>query len=171
MKISRIGSLIVVAILICLGCAGTGSNVQENNPPPNEGEQKLYAGIKSYEEGNYKDSVTLLQEALTEGLSDKEDQVEAHKYLAFIHCVSGREKECTDEFKKVLELDPNFELQAAEVGHPLWGPVYSSLKGEKLTSAAASAKPPAKKAAAPPSSFSSQRSPSGRTPFYPSAIR
>ena len=99
MKISRKGSLIVVAMLICLGCAGTGSNLQENNPPPNEGEQKLYAGIKSYEEGNYKDSVKLLQEALTEGLTDKEDQIEAHKYLAFIHCVSGREKECTEEFK------------------------------------------------------------------------
>ncbi len=150
MKISRIGLLIVVGMLICVGCAGTSSNLQENDPPPNEGEQKLYAGIKSYEEGNYKDSVKLLQEALTEGLSDTEDQVEAHKYLAFIHCVSGRRKECTNEFKIVLELDPNFELQAAEVGHPLWGPVYNSVKGEKTKSAAESTKPPAKKMSAPP---------------------
>ncbi len=149
MKVSRIWLLIVVGMLICSGCAGTGSNLAENPLPPSEGEQKLSAGIKSYEEGNYKDSIKLLQEALTKGLPKKESQVEAHKYLAFIHCVSDRKKECTDEFKKALALDPNFELQAAEAGHPLWGPVYSSVKGTKATSAAVSAKSPPKEAAPP----------------------
>lgn len=153
MKVSQICLLIVVGMLICFGCAGTGSNLVENAPPPHEGEQKLSAGIKSYEEGNYKDSIKLLQEALAKGLPDKEGQVEAHKYLAFIHCVSGRKKECTDEFKKALELDPKFELQAAEAGHPLWGPVYSSVKGTKATSAAISAKSPTKEAAARPSNL------------------
>jgi tetratricopeptide (TPR) repeat protein len=157
MKVSRIWLLIVVGMLICFGCAGTGSNLRENpprlkdSPPSHEGEQKLSAGIKSYEEGNYKDSAKLLQEALTKGLPDKEGQVEAHKYLAFIHCVSDRKKECTDEFKKALELDPNFELQAAEVGHPLWGPVYSSVKGANVKSATINAKSPTTEAAAPPS--------------------
>ena len=116
-------------------------------PPQQKGDQELSSGIKSYEEGNYKDSLKLLQEALKKGLPDKDRQVEAHKYLAFIHCISDRKKECTDEFKKALELDPNFELQAAEAGHPLWGPVYSSVKGTKATSAAISAKSPAKETA------------------------
>jgi tetratricopeptide (TPR) repeat protein len=138
-------------MLICCGCAGGGSSLRENPPPPNEGDQKLSAGIKSYEKGNYKESAKLLQEALTKGSSDKKSQVEAHKYLAFIHCVSGRKKECADEFKKALELDPNFELQAAEVGHPLWGPVYSSAKGPKAPSAVTTAKPsPTEAAASPP---------------------
>jgi tetratricopeptide (TPR) repeat protein len=149
MKVSRIWLLIVVGMLLCIGCAGTGSNLAENPLPPSEGEQKLSAGIKSYEEGNYKDAIKLLQEALTKGLSNKESQVEAHKYLAFIHCVSDRKKECTDEFKKALELNPNFELQAAEAGHPLWGPVYSSVKGVNVTSTAVSAKSPTKEAAHP----------------------
>jgi tetratricopeptide (TPR) repeat protein len=149
MKVSRIWLLIVLGMLICSGCAGTGSNLAENSPPPSEGEQKLSAGIKSYEEGNYKDSIKLLQEALTKGLPKKESQIEAHKYLAFIHCVSDRKKECTDEFKKALELNPNFELEAAEAGHPLWGPVYSSVKGANVTSAAVSAKSPTKEAAHP----------------------
>ncbi|MDP1991930.1 MAG: TssQ family T6SS-associated lipoprotein [Syntrophales bacterium] len=152
MKVSRIWLLIVVGMLICSGCAGTGSHLAENPLPPNEGEQKLSAGIKSYEEGNYKDSIKLIQEALTKGLPNKERQVEAHKYLAFIHCISGRKKECTDEFKKALELNPNFELEAAEAGHPLWGPVYSSVKGATTTSAPVSAKSPTKEAA-PPSSL------------------
>ncbi|MHB9099575.1 MAG: TssQ family T6SS-associated lipoprotein [Syntrophales bacterium] len=132
MKNSRIWLFIVVGMMICWGCAGTGSNV-EKSPPPDKREQVLSAGIKSYEEGNYTDSAQLLQEALTKGLPNKESQVKAHKYLAFIHCISGREKECTDEFKKALELDPNFELQAAEAGHPLWGPVYSSVKNANVT--------------------------------------
>ena len=91
MKASRIWLLTVVGMLICFGCAGTDSNLRGNSPPlkdspslqdsqpSREGEQKLSAGIKSYEEGNYKESAKLLQEALTKGLPDKEDQVEAHK--------------------------------------------------------------------------------------------
>ena len=150
MKISRIGLLIVVGMLICCGRAGTGANVRENSPPPKERDQTLAAGIKSYEEGNYKDSTKLLQEVLTKGLPDRESQVEAHKYLAFIHCVSGQEKECADEFNKALELDPNFELQAAEAGHPLWGPVYRSVKSAKGTPAAITAQTAAPEASAPP---------------------
>lgn len=135
MKVSRIWLWIVAGMLICFGCASMDSNLPKTFSPPSEGEQKLSAGIKSYEEGKYKDSAKLLQEALTKGLPDKADQVKAHKYLAFIYCVSGRNKECTNEFKKALELDPNFELQAAEAGHPLWGPVYRSVKGAKATPA------------------------------------
>jgi hypothetical protein len=150
MKISRIWLLIVAGMLICYGCAGGGSNVREDSPSPNEGDQKLSTGIKNYEEGNYKESARLLQEALTKGLPDKKRQVEAHKYLAFIHCVSGRKKECADEFKKALELDPNFELQAAEVGHPLWGPVYNSVKSANAPSAGTTAKPSPTVAAEPP---------------------
>jgi hypothetical protein len=167
MKVSLMWLLIVAGMLICFGCAGTGSNLVENAPPPHEGEQKLTAGIKSYEEGNYKDSIKLLQEALTKGLPNKEDQVEAHKYLAFIHCVSGRKNECTDEFKKTLELDPNFELQAAEAGHPLWGPVYSSVKGTKATSAAISAKSSTKEAAATPSNLVSKEAHAAELPSTP----
>lgn len=167
MKVSLMRLLIVVGMVICFGCAGTGSNLVENAPPSHEGEQKLSAGIKSYEEGNYKDSIKLIQEALTKGLPNKEGQVEAHKYLAFIHCVSGRKKECTDEFKKALELNPNFELQAAEAGHPLWGPVYSSVKGTKATSAAIGAKSPTKEAVATPSNLVPKEAQAAELPSAP----
>jgi hypothetical protein len=150
MKVSRIWLLIMVGMLICCGRAGTGSNVRENSPPPKERDQTLAAGIKSYEEGKYKDSTKLLQEALAKGLPDRESQVEAHKYLAFVHCVSGREMECADEFKKALELDPNFELQAAEAGHPLWGPVYRGVKSASVTPAAITAQPSTPEASATP---------------------
>ncbi|HEU0283026.1 MAG TPA: TssQ family T6SS-associated lipoprotein [Gallionella sp.] len=91
-------------------------------------EQKLSSGVKSYEEGDYKTSVAALQSALDTGLSSKSDQVTAYKYLAFIHCISGREKQCRDGFKKAFEIDPNFDLKPAEAGHPVWGPVFRSVK-------------------------------------------
>jgi len=96
-----------------------------------EGEQKLSAGIKSYEEGDYKISSRLLQEALKKGLVSKSDKIQAHKYLAFIDCVTGQERRCSEEFKSILALDTNFELTGAEAGHPIWGPVFRNLKGKK----------------------------------------
>jgi tetratricopeptide (TPR) repeat protein len=145
MTISRKALFMIAGIVICFGCSGTGFNLLKTDPgegeqkpsaevqKQGEGEMKLSAGIQYYEEGNYKESAKLLQEALKKGLSDKTDQIKAHKYLAFIHCVSGRKKECTNEFKKALALDPNFELKPAEAEHPLWGPVYRSVKGNKAT--------------------------------------
>jgi Tfp pilus assembly protein PilF len=95
-----------------------------------KGEPDLAAGIKQYEDANYSESARLLQSSLDQGLS-KSDQVQAHKYLAFIHCVSGRERRCRDEFRVALKIDPSFELAANEAGHPIWGPAFRSVKGQK----------------------------------------
>ena len=94
-------------------------------------EQDLAKGIKIYEEGDYPSALATLQHALQDGLSSKSSQTRAYKYMAFIHCVSGREKQCHESFKKALEIDPSFDLQTAEAGHPVWGPVFRSSKGSK----------------------------------------
>jgi len=106
------------------------------SPPPrvatrSSGEQELEKGIKSYEDGEYKVGSKRLQAALDVGLDAKRDQARAHKYLAFIVCVSGREKSCRDEFQKALDADPKFELEPAEAGHPIWGPALRSVKAER----------------------------------------
>lgn len=91
-------------------------------------EKDLSLGIRAYEDGDYKSSSRLLQSALASDLFLKSDKLAAHKYLAFMHCAQSRERACRDEFRKVLELDPKFELSPAESGHPAWGPVFKSLK-------------------------------------------
>jgi len=63
-------------------------------------------------------------------LANKDDKLSAYKYLAFIHCISSREKLCKDYFRKVLAINPNFELSPAEAGHPIWGPAFRSVKGK-----------------------------------------
>ena len=102
-----------------------------STPAPGKGEQELARGIRSYEDGEYKKAAKQLQNALDLGLDAKSDQAKAHKYLAFITCVSGREKSCRDEFGKALAADPQFDLDPAEAGHPLWGPVWRSVKTER----------------------------------------
>ena len=95
-----------------------------------KGEADLASGIKQYEDGSYTEAARLLQSSLDQGLG-KNDQVRAHKYLAFIHCVSGRERRCRDEFRAALKIDPAFELAANEAGHPIWGPAFRSVKSQK----------------------------------------
>ena len=118
--------MIALAALLLSACGSmdTGGGLFQAGPA----EQKLSSGVKSYEDGDYKASLEELQKALEMGLRNNDDQVRAHKYSAFIHCISAREKQCRDEFKKALEIDPAFDLKAAEAGHPVWGPVFRSVK-------------------------------------------
>ncbi len=104
---------------------------------PGKSEQELERGIRSYEEGEYKTAAKQVQAALDLGLDAKRDQAKAYKYLAFITCVSGREKVCRDEFHKALDADPKFELEPAEAGHPIWGPAFRSVKAERAAKAKA----------------------------------
>ena len=37
--------------------------------------------------------------------------------------------QCRDEFRRALAVDPALELAPAEAGHPVWGPIFRSVKG------------------------------------------
>lgn len=127
----RMMLIAVSAAFLLSACAGTGTNggvLQGMFQSPSE--QKLSSGIKYYGEGDYTSSAEALQNALDMGLKKKNDQVSAHKYLAFIHCVSKREKQCREAFKSALEIDPDFDLKPEEAGHPVWGPVFRSIKAQ-----------------------------------------
>lgn len=94
---------------------------------PSKGQPTLNVGLRQYEEGNYVEAAKNLQGALDVGLSERE-RVIAHKHLAFIHCASNRERQCRDEFRRALAINPGLELSPAEAGHPVWGPVFRSAK-------------------------------------------
>ena len=89
--------------------------------------QMLQTGLKQYDDGDYAGSAKNLQGAIERGLAPR-DLANAHKHLAFIHCVSGRSGACREEFRKALAVDPGLELEPAEAGHPTWGPVFRSVK-------------------------------------------
>lgn len=130
---SQLSRILIPALLLLLGACSSGParEVGLDKLSPRKAEQELSSGIRSYEEGNYKAAAKSLQGALDSGLTFDSDAVRAHKYLAFIHCLSNREKPCRDEFRKALELDSKFELEPAEAGHPVWGPAFRAVKAER----------------------------------------
>ena len=127
--------LVLISTLLLLlgtGCStGPVRDVGLDKLSPRKAEQDLSTGIKNYEDGNYKTAAKSLQSALELGLTFDSDAVQAHKYLAFIHCLSNREKQCRDEFRKALEKDNKFDLEPAEAGHPIWGPAFRAVKAER----------------------------------------
>ena len=120
--------LILAPLLLAEGCQ-TGP-FKDFGTTRYAGNSYLEDGVLNYEEGNYRVAKRRLQFALEEGLS-RPDRVKAHKYLAFIACVSNQQLTCREEFAIALELDPKFELDAAESGHPIWGPMFKSVKAKQ----------------------------------------
>ena len=42
-----------------------------------------------------------------------------------------KDKADREEFQKILDIAPDFELTPAEAGHPTWGPVFRSVKAQQ----------------------------------------
>lgn len=118
-------SLSVVLLSACAGGPLKSMGMKES-----KAQHMLAIGLEDYEDGKFSDAMRSIQGALDLGL-EPVDQIRAHKHLAFIQCVSGREKLCREEFRKTLEVNPWFDLSPAEAGHPVWGPVFRSVKAKK----------------------------------------
>lgn len=125
-----------LALLLLGGCQNTGfwgspaCDCSKNRGVVSSTDKKLNYGVLSFEEGNYPAATMALLGVVDTGLSGKPEKVKAYKYLAFIQCVSGHESTCRDYFKKALEIDSGFILDTAEAGHPIWGPVFRSVKSK-----------------------------------------
>jgi len=101
--------------------------------------EQLALGLRQYDAGDNDNAQKNLGASLEHGMLNKVDQSIARKYLAMIHCVSNREAQCRDEFRKAFEINPEFSLTAAEDGHPIWGPVYRSVRTQLITEREAAA--------------------------------
>lgn len=99
-------------------------------PAPVPVQSGLKEGIAMYNNGDYNDAIKRLGAADVTGGS-KATQVEALKYTAFSYCVTSRTTLCRLQFEKALKLDPSFDLEPGEHGHPLWGPVFTKAKKSK----------------------------------------
>ena len=93
-------------------------------------EQKLEIAVKEYEDGNYVTSTNALEVVLATKTASRAQKIRANKYMAFISCISSHEKSCREYFKNILEINPDFNLSAAESGHPIWGPIFQSVKAK-----------------------------------------
>ena len=130
--IQRTFALLIVAILVA-GCSATAMHEHGyDNYAQGTAERLLLLGIQAYEDGDLKKSSERLTGALSSGLTFNKDKVTAYKYLAFIHCSAGREQQCRDDFVAAVALDPEMQLSPAESGHPVWGPIFRSVKARNV---------------------------------------
>jgi tetratricopeptide (TPR) repeat protein len=149
--LSRRFSLLIAAMLLAAGCAEMPKGSDKPapvSPQITEGmlreraREQLAQGIKQYEAGDYDGAMKSLTGSLDHGLLSKAEQSNARKYIAFTYCVSSREQQCREEFRKAFEINPDFSLTAAEDGHPAWGPVYRAVRTQLIAEREAAVKRP-----------------------------
>jgi hypothetical protein len=130
------------------GCPAFAPPPPPPAPPPTISIARLYdqpaerafiRGLRYHDEGQYERAETLIKRSLAEGLRDPHDVAVAQKHLAFIACAYNRPTDCEQAFRAAFVADPNFRLTEAEVGHPLWGPVYKRVAAEQTPRPAPSA--------------------------------
>ena len=121
-----VGALLLSLLATCLGACATSepATVSVAELLQHPAEHALASGLRSYEDGAFDAADHALRDALAKGLRDPRDIAVARKYLAFIACAFNRLSECEANFRAAFTADPNFQLSAAEIGHPVWGPVY-----------------------------------------------
>jgi tetratricopeptide (TPR) repeat protein len=122
---------------------------QKSLLPLGKAEQELSDGIVSYEAGKFADAEKHLESALKQGLKDKRDQVRAMKHLAFSLCLENKWVQCRTTFVKIYEIDPGFDLAAAEAGHPSWAKTFAQAKAQAKKMLADKAAKEAREKAAP----------------------
>ncbi|MEN3365081.1 MAG: hypothetical protein V7606_2355 [Burkholderiales bacterium] len=92
--------------------------------------QTLYQqGLVKYRESHFDAALADFSTATASGKLSSAEAVNARKHMAFIHCSNGRELLCREQFQAILKVEPQFELAANETSHPVWGPVWRSVKG------------------------------------------
>jgi len=119
--------LIALLLFTLAGCETEPVREVQKLFQPSKAQQTLSAGLKQYEEGQYDQSLKTLQSAIQQGLGER-DRINAYKHAAFIYCASSRERQCREEFRKALAIDPGLDLAPEEADHPMWGRVFRSVK-------------------------------------------
>lgn len=110
--------------------AGAAESEGKVAAQPGPGEQRLAEGVALYDQGKFAAAIRKLQTSREIWADEPATRIAAYKYLAFSHCVLNRRQPCRRAFDALLKLDPGFDLTAAEIGHPLWGPVFRQAKQE-----------------------------------------
>jgi tetratricopeptide (TPR) repeat protein len=143
--------------LLWSGSIAVAYGAQYSLTPLGKAEQLLADGLVKYETGNFDEAQTLFQAAFKQGLRDKGDQVKTLKHSAFCLCLADKYPACRTEFLKIYDIDADFDLTQAEVGHPQWTKTFAAAKAQaKRAQAEKAAKAKADSAVAKPSAAAAQ---------------
>jgi hypothetical protein len=115
--------------LLCLAAMLAACSTPAPKPappaPPSQAAVDALAQVRDrYQAGAYGEVIRTVATSDALATAPTDMRVESLKLQAFSYCVTGYRVLCEDDFKRILELDPKFELSPAEVGHPVWGPAF-----------------------------------------------
>lgn len=121
-----------ILLMVMAGCANNQTVSREKERLLAEQRDKqikevahaLEAGRVSYEEGQYAEAEKWLFSEKIWMHGTAEDKSNALKILAFGFCINNLEITCVQAFERAFIINPDFELSAAERGHPLWDPAF-----------------------------------------------
>ncbi len=103
-------------------------------PPPapvaptgeaNANDRLLQAATDSYDRGDFASAIRQLNPLVNDGTLDSAQLLRALKIVAFSQCSTNAVTACRQTFERALKADPNFDLLAAERGHPIWGAQFA----------------------------------------------
>jgi hypothetical protein len=120
---------LVAAALAISGCAHMEPVTGSVNDGA-EARRELDAGVALYDKGDYVNTIRSLLTAKEIWRAPVDTRVTAQKYVAFSHCLLNRPEPCQQSFRDLLRLKPDFELAAAEAGHPMWTAAFKQAKRE-----------------------------------------
>lgn len=118
----------LILSLALAGCAQSPKPAVVESPPTAAALSDLQKVRDSYAAGNYGDVIRTVSRSGDLAQSPRDMRIEAMKLQAFSYCLTKHRTLCEEQFERIFALDPNFELSAAERGHPQWGPVYEATR-------------------------------------------
>lgn len=126
---------VVPVIAALLSACSQLPTLSDNGQPflsYSEAQARYQQGLVKYRESSFDAALADFGAAASSGNLKPAEEVNARKHMAFIHCSNGRELPCREQFQAILKSEPKFELAANEASHPVWGPVWRSVKGAVL---------------------------------------
>jgi hypothetical protein len=98
-------------------------------PPPTQAALDQMQNVrKAYDQGQYGDVIRMVAVSQDLAAAPADLQVESLKLQAFSYCVMKYRQLCEDSFVRILQIQPTFDLSAAERGQPQWGPAFREVK-------------------------------------------
>src|SRR5947208_1359729 len=112
--------LVVLIAALLAACASPVQHADGGAPTlsSTEAQTRYQQGLARYRDSKFEPALADLTAAVNSGHLRSGDTINAHKHMAFIHCVSNREALCREQFQVILKAEPNFDLAPNEANHP-----------------------------------------------------
>lgn len=120
-----------IMLTVLAGCATSGVTTPAPRAMSTATQSELDAMAElrtTYSAGRYGDVIREVSRSNILAQAPMDIRIESMKLQAFSYCLTKHRVLCEDQFRRMLKVDPNFELASAERGHPQWQPAFDAAR-------------------------------------------